>query len=208
MTHIFVGAFTEESLMNDATHAIIPQIINDGKGQRKMVVLDGAFIEGVQDRLLDGILSKDRILCLSSTEQLVVSQNVYLVFEMSTISSISPHHIAQCRLVHLGEQHVTWTCLIESWLKSVLPANLEFPDQLVTFLLSASLEYNASLDHHQTGYHAIKVVNQMLSLVAELIQPTIDAVNKKHGTIDNEVRQYFQCAVIFAMVILSADFSR
>ncbi len=205
--HICTGAFDEDALMSNTTHSIIPQMIRGTSSSSsrstpaKMLVLDGEFIDGVQDRLLDA-LSKERVLCLRSTEQMVLPDNVYFAFEMSGAAShaISPHHIARCRLISLDQGHVTWSCLVKSWLKTAVPPVFAFLEQLFVVFLPPLIEFNVSLEHQTTAYHSIKAVSHMLPLITALIQPCSDSLAKTRGVVDTETRTYVQGAVVFALI--------
>ena len=201
MDHICTGAFTENDLMSNNTRSIIPQMIRSCAGHKKIIVLDGQFIVGVQDRLLDA-LSKERILCLRSTEQVVLPDNVHFVFELNAdaaCQAISPHHIARCRLIYLDNTHVKWSCLIKSWIKTIPPV-VAFLEQIFNLLLPPLLEYNSKMVHHSTSYHPIRAVGHMLPLIGALIQPSFEPIAKNKNQVDNETRQYLQGCVIFSVI--------
>ena len=205
MERICVGAYTEEALMNNMSQSIIPQLVQRSATDRELlIILYGPWMSGVQDVLLEALSTEGRgILSLPSTEQMTLPEHVHWVFEMSSIENVSPGHVAQCRLIPLdGQSHLTWRCLFQSWL-ATLPPVLIFLDPLLTLLLPAVLEHVESLDEwakSASGYHPIKAVKHLLSLIRCLTDPSAEALGKKQATLDTDMRTQLQACVIFSIL--------
>ena len=192
-----LGAYTQEMLMDNAARSIIPQLIRNSSAKDRLIILHGAWMDGVHDVLLDA-LNSGGILCLRSTEQLVIPENIRWIFKMHSIDSFPPHRTAQCRMIQLDHDHVTWNCLVQSWM-TTLPAGLQFLELLLGFLVPPVLDYNSGLDCafiRSSGYHPIKSVKQMLALIKTLAEGWIETISRKQVTLDYELRTGFQSALV------------
>jgi hypothetical protein len=209
MERICIGAYAVEDLMSNMSTSIIPQLVQRSGGPEKgadlVIVLNGPWITAVQDVLLDALSTEGRgILILPSTEQMTLPDHVHWVFEMNSIEHVSPGHVSQCRLIPLdGQNHLTWKCLVQSWM-STLPPVLLFLDPLLTTILPSVLEYiESSVDDRvrlASGFHPIKAVKHLLSLIRCLTDPSAEALAKKQATLDPEMRAQLQASVLFSML--------
>jgi hypothetical protein len=205
---ICIGAYAEEDLMSNMSTSIIPQLVQRSGGPDKgelMIVLNGPWITAVQDVLLEALSTEGRgILILPSTEQMTLPDHVHWVFEMNSIEHVSPGHVAQCRLIPLdGQNHLTWKCVVQSWM-ATLPPVLLFLDPLLNLILPSVLEYvDSSVDHRvrtASGFHPIKAVKHLLSLIRCLTDPSTEALAKKQAVLDPEMRAQLQGTVLFSML--------
>lgn len=202
---ICIGAYTEDALMSDASHSIIPQLVRHSAtivDKEVLVVLYGTWMDGVHDVLLEALCG-DGVMCLKSTEQLILPENLHWCFEMSSIERVSPAHVAQCRLIHLdGQRHLKYECLLRSWL-ATLPVSLAFVEPLLNFLLPAVLDYIKGLDEKYrkaSGYHPVKAVKHLLSVVRSLTESAVEVASKnKQAAMETEARAGVQAAILFAI---------
>ena len=224
---ICIGAYDPETLMSNATDAIIPQLVHaaaslkDSTVTETLIVLDGLWMTGVHDVLI-GALSADGhgVLCLPSGEQIVLPSQIRWCFEMRRLDNISPGQVAQCRVIHLdGRSHLNWQCLVKAWLASGLfpPVIVQLIDPLLNLVVPAVLERVDSLDgKHRiaTGFHPVKAVKQMLALVRNwietivssetlaLIAATSSSKKSKDQSqlLDTETRTQLQAGIIFSIL--------
>ena len=198
MEEICIGAYTEEMLMSKAGRSIIPQLIRNNSTKERLIVLYGPWMEGVHDVLLDAVISGG-VVCLRSTEQLILPPNIHWIFKMHSIGSTPRHRMAQCRTIQLNEEHVTWNCLVQSWMTTI-PAALHFLENLFDLFLTPILDYNSALGLSSSGYHPIKAVKHMLTLIKTLAEGPMDTLNKKQLTLDYELRTCIQSTFLFAVL--------
>ena len=192
-----LGAYTEEMLMDNAARSIIPQLIRNSGTKDRVIILYGSWMDGVHGVLLDALTSGG-VLCLRSTEQLILTENIRWIFKMRSIDSTPPYRRAQCRTIQLDQDHLTWNFLVQSWM-AMLPAGLQFVELLLEFLVPPVLDYNSRLDTsviRASGYHPIKGIKQMLTLVKTLADGWIDALSRKQATLDYDFRTGLQSALV------------
>lgn len=202
-----LGAYTEEMLMDNATRSIIPQLIRNNTTKDRIIILYGPWMDGVHDILLDALTSNG-ILCLRSTEQFILPENIRWIFKMHSVDSVPLHRRAQFRTIQLDQDHVTWKCLAQSWM-TTLPTGLQFLENLLDFLVPPLLNYNSGVDSkftRSTGYHPIKAVRQMLMLTKMLLDGWMEILNKKQTTIDYECRAGLQSTMVIDSLFLSGIF--
>ena len=203
---ICIGAYTEDALMSNASHSIVPQLVRHSSsdaGKETLLVLQArTWMEGVHDGVLDALCG-DGVLCLKSTEQLVLPDNLHWCFEMASIERVSPGHLAQCRLIQLdGQRYLSYKCVLASWL-ATLPVSLVFIDPLLNLLIPAVLDYVRGLEERfkrASGFHPIKAVKHFLSVVRSMTEAAAEAASKnKQAAMEAEARTGVQACVLFAI---------
>lgn len=207
MHKIFIGAYTEKGLIKDINRSIIPQMIRQAASdpnKQTIIVLCGYWMDEVHGTLLEALSEEGRnILCLKSTEQMVVPENIRWVFEMNGIENVTPAQSAQCRLIYLdGQRHLTWRCLYDSWVSS-LSQVLHFMEPLFSMLLPPTLEFVEGLDAKskmRSGYHPVKAVKHLFKLIRYLTDHTAELLNKKQIALDVDLRSQIQASVIFCTI--------
>jgi len=126
---------------------------------------------------------------------------------MSSIERVSPAHAAQCRLIPLdGQRHLTYQCLVSSWLATLSPTVL-FIEPLLSLILPAVLDYTRSIEERArlaSGYHPIKAVKHLLSLIRSMtdgvvLEATGGKTSTKQTVLDTDVRTWIQASILFSV---------
>ena len=219
---ICIGAYNPEILMSNDSDAIIPQLVHAAsKETETLIVLDGLWMAGVHDILLDALSTDGNgILCLPSGEQIVLPAQIRWCFEMRRLDNISPGQVAQCRLIHLdGHSHLNWQSVVKSWLAIFPPVLVQLIEPLLNLVVPAVLEeINGIDDKHRraAGFHPIKAVKQMLALIRNWIESVVssETLNLLASTaatgskkskdqtqlLDTETRSQLQAGIVFSIL--------
>ncbi|XP_058131265.1 dynein axonemal heavy chain 14 [Dasypus novemcinctus] len=79
------------------------------------IVLDGP-VDTLWVENLNSVLDDTRTLCLASSERIVLTDKIRIIFEADSLSQASPATVSRCAVVYMDPVDLGWEPYVKSWL--------------------------------------------------------------------------------------------
>ncbi|RVE40840.1 hypothetical protein evm_014510 [Chilo suppressalis] len=153
------------------TDGILSSLVRGGIAvedlDKRWYIFDGP-VDAVWIENMNTVLDDNKKLCLSSGEIMKLTDRQRMIFEVADLAVASPATVSRCGMVYLDAKVVGLPPLVNAWLKSNIPPELDGADgygiRTFFFMLYGAYEQTAHLmvsDHRRPWTLATAGVSQM-----------------------------------------------
>jgi dynein heavy chain len=191
ITHAQIYSEKDEST-GEWSYGVLPIIINGIKSNdvamnnKHWVIFDGP-VDPIWIEDMNSVLDDSKKLCLASSDIILLTENITLMFEVEDLLVASPATVSRCGMIYMEPSALGHTPVIKCWLKTL-------PDLFVDYKIGSILEKLFDTYLEEVLYYVRKKVKEPVPTVdnnlTKSLMKIIDTFFDKYKLPEAKLKKY------------------